>query len=120
MVFDGLKPISVKILAIVVGLFFLIFGTTWLGKFDLTIYTKAFVMVVLALIIGIELGVKLKTNLSSLKKFGLQQYLGVAIAGLLLVGGLMALFGVTLTSLDTLTNFFIGIGSGWIILEAWI
>jgi len=117
--FDGLKPWSAKIIALALGIIFFILGTTWLNDFDLTYISKAVIMITIAIVLALELGLKLVTSLSGLKKMGLQQYLSLAFVLFLVVGAVLTLANIDAgNSINSINNLLISVGSIFIVVEA--
>lgn len=119
MAFDGLKRKSARIIAVVMGIMFILFGTSWLMDFDLASITKGVIMLTVGLVLGIELGIKLTTNISRIKEFKLQQWFSLAVVISLFIGAVFAFLNTDPgTSLNSINNFLVAIGSLFIIVEA--
>lgn len=117
--FDGLKDRSVQVATFTMGFLFILFGTTWLSDFNLEPIAKAVIMITVAILLGLELGLKRYTSLSDLKKAGLQQYISGALVFILLLGAVLNFANVDPgQTINSINNFLIGIGSLFLVIEA--
>lgn len=119
--FNGLKPASAKLLATGAGIVFFISGTSFVAGDAALSLSKAIIMITLGFILYLELGIKLLTNVSDLRVLGPVQYITVALASVLILGGLLALPFIPVSTpafIVTMTDFAIAAGSIWIVVEA--
>lgn len=119
--FDGIKPTSGKLLALGSAIVFFIVGTSFVAGDAAVSLSKAIIMLTLGLILFIELGLKVFTPISDLRKLGPVQYITLSLAAVLFLGGLLAMPFVNVSQpafLVTLTDFAIAAGSIWIVVEA--
>lgn len=121
MVFDGLKPMSMKLAILLLAGVILVFGTSWFKNTGAVNYAPSTIMFIVGFILLLEVGLKIATPLSSLKKFGIIQYISLGIAVILVIGAIIAIPIVNIeagTTINTLTNFGVGIGAIFIAAEA--
>lgn len=119
--FDGLKPMSAKFLALGAAIVFFVTGTSFVaGDISLSL-SKAVIMITLGMVLFLELGLKLFTPISDLRKLGPVQYITIFLSAVLFFGGLLALPFVNVGTpalVVTLSDFAIAAGSVWIAVEA--
>lgn len=123
MTFDGLESTSMKLAVTLLAAIMLIFGTSWFVNTGIAAYTQTIIMLFVAIILLVEVGLKLGTPLSTLKRLGLVQYISLSVALVLIIGAIIALPIVSVTSgpgLTTLTNLGIAAGAAFIAAEAFI
>lgn len=119
MVFDGLKPLSQRIIAYAAAIFFLVVGTSLIYKTNIIDYLRIGIMIVVALILGIEVMWK-KYTLKN-KKYGLMQFLSFFMICILIITSVFLIPGIPYIApsyLITMSDWLVGIGALFIAVEA--
>lgn len=119
--FNGLKPLSAKLIALAAAIIFAVAGTSWFAGSAILDYSKAIIMITLGVVLFVELGVKLAfPKISNLGKVGLLQWITIGLGTVLLLGGIFALpfIPLELSFITGLTDFAVLIGAVWIAVEA--
>lgn len=102
---------------IVLGILAIIFAIRGF-VIDLTPSTYGIIGLAIGGLLILEVGIKRITKLSRLKRLSPQQYIGLAIAILVLITGAGLLWGYEIPVISTIANGSFLTGGIWIILEA--
>lgn len=120
--FNGLKPLSSKIIVAVISAVLILVGTSYAGGEAGVSLAKAILLIALGVILFIEIGAKrMFDEVSDLKRLGYVQYISLFIGSVAIIGGLLALPLVNVVTPDwitTLSDVVVTGGAAMVLVEA--
>ena len=116
-----LKPMSIRTLFTFSNIVMFVTGFQLVFALGTIDWQKSLLAIVFSMVIAIEIGLKRYTNLSSLKKFGLLQWLGTIVVIMLFDFGLLILFNlINITSLNQIVGTVFMISSVTTTIDMWV
>jgi len=76
-------------------------------------------LLTVAISLLLEIGIKKVTNISTLKKLGIIQYISLAIAGIMIITAVSGLFNLSITFFNQISGYALMFGGVMFGIEAW-